>query len=32
MFARPPFDRRGWWYWGDSVPGGLMYAPILDRE
>jgi hypothetical protein len=31
MFARPPFD-RGWWYWGDSVPGGLMYAPILDRE
>jgi hypothetical protein len=27
MFARPPFDRRGWWYWGDAVPGGFMYAP-----
>jgi N6-adenosine-specific RNA methylase IME4 len=26
MFARPPFDRRGWWYWGDAVPGGLMYV------
>jgi N6-adenosine-specific RNA methylase IME4 len=26
MFARPPFDRRGWHYWGDAVPGGLMYA------
>ena len=24
MFARPPFDRRGWWYWGDAVPDGLM--------
>jgi N6-adenosine-specific RNA methylase IME4 len=27
MFARPPFERRGWWYWGDAVPGGLMFAP-----
>jgi hypothetical protein len=27
MFARPPFDRRGWSYWGDAVPGGLMFAP-----
>ena len=27
MFVRPPFDRRGWWYWGDAVPGGLMYTP-----
>jgi N6-adenosine-specific RNA methylase IME4 len=27
MFARPPCDRRGWWYWGDAVPGGLMFAP-----
>jgi N6-adenosine-specific RNA methylase IME4 len=27
MFARPPFDRRGWWYWGDAVPGGLLFAP-----
>jgi 2-polyprenyl-6-methoxyphenol hydroxylase-like FAD-dependent oxidoreductase len=18
---------RGWWYWGDAVPGGLMFAP-----
>jgi N6-adenosine-specific RNA methylase IME4 len=26
MFARAPFDRRGWWYWGDAVPGGLMFA------
>jgi N6-adenosine-specific RNA methylase IME4 len=26
MFARPPFDRRGWWYWGDAVPGGLMFV------
>jgi N6-adenosine-specific RNA methylase IME4 len=26
MFARPPFDRRGWFYWGDAVPGGLMFA------
>jgi N6-adenosine-specific RNA methylase IME4 len=25
MFARPPFDRRGWWYWGDAVPGGLFH-------
>ena len=27
MFARPPLERRGWWYWGDAVPGGLMFAP-----
>jgi hypothetical protein len=27
MFARPPFDRRGWWYWRDAVPGGLMFTP-----
>jgi N6-adenosine-specific RNA methylase IME4 len=27
MFARPPFDRRRWWYWGDAVPGGLMFVP-----
>jgi N6-adenosine-specific RNA methylase IME4 len=27
MFARPPFDRRGWWYWGDAVPGGLLHLP-----
>jgi N6-adenosine-specific RNA methylase IME4 len=27
MFARPPFDRNGWWYWGDAVPGGLLFAP-----
>jgi N6-adenosine-specific RNA methylase IME4 len=26
MFARPPFDRHGWWYWGDAVPGGLTFA------
>jgi N6-adenosine-specific RNA methylase IME4 len=26
MFARPPFDRRGWWYWGDAVPGGLFHC------
>jgi N6-adenosine-specific RNA methylase IME4 len=26
MFARPPFDRRGWWVWGDAVPGGLMFV------
>jgi N6-adenosine-specific RNA methylase IME4 len=24
MFARPPFERRGWFYWGDAVPDGLM--------
>ena len=28
MFARPPFDRPGWWYWGDAVPDGLMFAPV----
>jgi N6-adenosine-specific RNA methylase IME4 len=27
MFARRPFDRRGWWFWGDAVPGGLMFTP-----
>jgi Transcriptional activator, adenine-specific DNA methyltransferase len=27
MFARPPFDRRGWWFWGDATPGGLLYVP-----
>jgi hypothetical protein len=27
MFTRPPFDRRGWWYWGDAVPDGLLFAP-----
>jgi N6-adenosine-specific RNA methylase IME4 len=27
MFARPPFDRRDWWYWGDAVPSGLMFVP-----
>jgi N6-adenosine-specific RNA methylase IME4 len=26
MFARPPFDRPGWWYWGDAVPGGLTFV------
>ena len=25
--ARPPLDRRGWWYWGDAVPGENMFAP-----
>jgi N6-adenosine-specific RNA methylase IME4 len=29
MFARPPFDRRGWYYWGDAVPGGLMLVPRI---
>jgi hypothetical protein len=36
MFARPPFDRRGWWFWGDALPGraharavrgGRLYSP-----
>jgi N6-adenosine-specific RNA methylase IME4 len=31
MFARPPFDRRGWWFWGDALPGEFMYAPCLDK-
>jgi N6-adenosine-specific RNA methylase IME4 len=26
MFARPPFDRPGWHFWGDAVPGGLMFG------
>jgi N6-adenosine-specific RNA methylase IME4 len=25
MFARPPFDRVGWWRWGDAVPNGLTF-------
>ena len=27
MFARPPFDRPGWHFWGDAAPGGLMFTP-----
>ena len=29
MFARPPFDHRGWWCGGDAAPGGLMFVSNL---
>ena len=32
MFARPPFDRPGWWAWGDAVPSGLTFTPASSNS
>ena len=31
MFARPPFDRPGWHFWGDAVPGRDYFVLSCQR-